>query len=237
LKTKYYQFEKHKIYSIFVTVILIVFSLWSALWACSSFLTARAETIIIRWEQDNNKEFNKVIALEMLKKLKQSIAINPLDANTYLLIARYYDALSCNKLNDYSIHAEQAYTNAITFQPSWDYAWAKKADFYSNQPKLNQTAFMQALSQAILFGRYETKTQQVIIPLIFKHWSLLNKQKPQAIQIIKHALKFHIYANFVLQAAKKYKRLTVLSPLITKTWQKKQLREYLKEKINTKNVK
>ena len=240
--------EKNQIYSkafpIIAAIFCMVFALWSALWFWSSVLTVRPETVITEWERDNNEYINQVLALKMLTRLEQSIAINPLDANSHLLMARYYEALAHNKplqesndtkkikSNNYSEQAEKEYKLTIKHQPSWDYAWAKQANFYSHESKLNETAFIHAISKAMLLGPYEGKTQAVIIPLIFKHWSLLFKNKKnqeQAIRIIKHALKFHINALITLDAAKKYQRLAELAPLLTKKWHKNRLKKYLRE--------
>jgi hypothetical protein len=217
-----------KLAIIFPAIICVIFTLWTLLWLWSSILTIAPEAIITEWEQSYTKEINQPIALEMLEQLKISIIINPFDANSHLLLARYYEALTYNK------RAEKAYINATAYQPSWDYAWARKANFYSNLPKLNPNIFMHALSKAMLLGAYETKNQHVIVPLIFKHWSLLSNNKAQAIKIIKHSLKFHTYATFVLQAANKYQHLATISPLITKKWQKNQLKKYLEETKNDK---
>ena len=224
----------------------MVFTLWSALWFYSSVLTVRPESVISQWEQntkDKAEEINQVLALKMITRLKQSIAINPLDANSHLLLARYYEALTSNKprikenneLNQYTKLAELEYKIAIKHQASWDYAWAKQANFYSNQPELNTEPFMHALSKAMLLGPYERKTQAVIIPLLFKHWPLIanNKQaQTQATKIIKHALKYGTYAHLTLNSAKKYQRLAELSPLLTKQWHKNRLKKYLREAAN-----
>jgi len=208
------------------------------LWFWSSVLTVRPEAVISKWEQ-NAEEINQALAVQMIARLKQSIAINPLDANSHLLIARYYEALTNNeptaKLSQFSELAEQEYKSAIKHQPSWDYAWGKLANFYSNQPELNKSAFMYTLSKAMLLGPYERKNQQILIPLIFKHWQLIanNKQEQaQATKIIKHALKYSTHVHLTLNSAKKYQQLTTLAPLITKKWHKNRLKKYLREAAN-----
>jgi hypothetical protein len=162
-------------------------------------------------------------------------------------MARYYEALTHNqqkkqpdntsndKVSDYSKLAEQEYKIAIAHQPSWDYAWAKLANLYSNQLELNKTNFMLSISKAMLLGPYEKQTQIVIIPLIFKHWSILfnnNQTHDEIIRIIKHTLKHNNLAVFTIDSAKKYQRLKELAPLLTKQWHKNKLLRYLKEAAN-----
>lgn len=225
--------------TIVAAVMCITFALGSILLFWSSVITVRPEAVITQWEQ-NKEEINQALAITMIARLKQSIAINPLDANSHLLLARYYEALinsevnnkPITKKNQYTELAQQEYEKAIKQQASWDYAWAKLASFYSNQQSLNEINLMRALSTAMLLGPYERENQQVIIPLIFKHWSLIanNKQaQTQAIKIIKHALSFYPHAPLILSSANEYQRLTELAPLITKQWHKNRLNKYLRE--------
>ena len=213
----------------------ITFALGSMILFWSSVITVRPEAVITQWEQ-NKEEIDQALAITMIARLKQSIAINPLDANSHLLLARYYETLTNSetnsKPNQYTELAEQSYKIAIKHQPSWDYAWAKLASFYSDQQQLNEINLMHALSKAMLLGPYERENQKVIIPLLFKHWSLIanNKQaQTQATKIIKHALRYYNHTHLTLNSAKKYQRLTELSPLITKQWQKNRLKKYVRE--------
>ena len=213
----------------------ITFALGSMILFWSSVITVRPEAVITQWDQ-NKEEIDQALAITMIARLKQSIAINPLDANSHLLLARYYETLTNNKpnteLSKYSDLAEKSYKIAIKHQPSWDYAWAKLASFYSDQQQLNEINLMHALPKAMLLDPYERANQQVIIPLLFKHWSLIanNKQaQTQATKIIKHALRYYPHSSLTLSSAKKYQRLTELAPLITKQWQKNRLKKYVRE--------
>lgn len=212
----------------------IIFALCSVILFWSSVITVRPEAVITKWEQ-NKEEIDQALAITMIARLKQSIAINPLDANSHLLLARYYEALTNSETNQYTEFAEQSYEIAIKHQPSWDYAWAKLASFYSDQQQLNEINLMHALSKAMLLGPYERESQKVIIPLLFKHWSLIasNKQaKTQATKIIKHTLRYYPHSSLTLSSAKKHQRLTELAPLLTKQWQKNRLNKYLREAAN-----
>ena len=216
----------------------IIFALGSVILFWSSVITVRPEAVITKWEQ-NKEEVNQALAITMIARLEQSIAINPLDANSHLLLARYYEALTNSEpnteTNQYTEFAEQSYIIAIKHQPSWDYAWAKLANFYSNQQSLNKINLMHALSKAMLLGPYERESQKVIIPLLFKHWSLIasNKQaKTQATKIIKHTLRYYPHSSLTLSSAKKHQQLTELAPLLTKQWQKNRLNKYLREAAN-----
>lgn len=183
------------------------------------------------------EEYNPALALKMVARLNQSLDINPLDANSHLLIASYYQLLANNTPGEYkkfTMLAAASYQQAIQHQPTWDYAWAKQANFYSNQLPINQAAVELALSKAVLFGPFERKTQEILIPLIFKHWPLLfdnKKNQEQSIKVIKHALKYS-YANLTLTSAKKYQRLTEIEPLLTKQWHKNRIKKYLREAAN-----
>lgn len=236
--------SKHsKTPSIIAAIICIALTLWSVLWFWSAVITVRPEAVITQWEQSNTEHIDQALALKMITRLERSITINPLDANSHLLMARYYEALTTTELinasnsksNNYSTLAELEYKLATKHQASWDYAWARQAKLYSDRPVLNQDNFIHALSKVMLFGPYERKTQQVIVPLIFKHWPLLisNKQAlDQATKIIKHALKYHTNALLTLNSAKKYHRLKELAPLLTKKWHKNRLNKYLRDAAN-----
>lgn len=206
--------------------------MWSLLWFWSSVLTVRPEAVITQWEK-NKEEFNQELAVKMIARLKQSIAINSLDANSYLLMAKYYETLTKNKLGQYAELAELAYKNAIKHQPSWDYAWARLAQFYSNQQPINEINLMHALSKSILLGSYERKSQKIIIPLLFKHWPLFtNKEHVQANKIIKQALTYNPHAILTLKSARKYQQLRTLEPLLKQEWHKDRMRYYLRHSVN-----
>jgi len=216
----------------------IIFALGSILLFWSSVITVRPEAVITQWEKDK-EDINQALAIKMIARLKQSIAINPLDANSHLQLARYYEALTNNeantKPNQYTELAEQEYKNAIKQQASWDYAWASLASFYSNQQPLNEINLMHALAKAMLLGPYERENQQKIIPLIFKHWSLIenNKQtQTQATKIIKHTLRFDTHSLLTFNSASKYQELAELAPMLTKQWHKNRLKKYLRESAN-----
>jgi len=248
------QFKHSKVPAITAAIICIIFALWSATWFWASVLTVRPEAVITQWEQNKEKP-NQELALSMISRLNTSIDINPLDANTHLLLARFYEKLAdldfadladladienaanveSNSPNQYNKLAELEYKNAIKNQPSWDYAWGKLANFYSNQQPLNNANIMNALSKAMLLGPYERKNQKVIIPLIFKHWPLIASNKEELIQatkIIKHALKYHTHALLTLNSAKKHQQLNTLAPMLTKKWHKNRLNKYLRETKN-----
>jgi hypothetical protein len=240
--------------------VCILFALWSGLWFWASALTVRPETVINQWEQNlaNNTAAlsleasteQQALAHKMIDRLKRSITINPLDANSHLLLARYYEALanintnaSSNNIssnndspNQYNSLAEQAFKSAIKHQPSWDYAWDKLANFHSNTQASNDTILLHALTNAMQLGPYEIKSQQILIPLIFKHWPLITnsqeiQNQTQATEIIKQALKYS-HARLVLNSAKKHQQLTVLAPLVTKQWHINYVHKYLKEASN-----
>ena len=224
-----------KVTAITATIICSAFALWSLVWFWSSVLTVRPEVVITQWEHSSEK-VNQELAIQMIARLKQSIAINPLNANSQLLLARYYEALTSAEPNQYSPLVEQAYKKAIKHQPSWDYAWTRLAIFYSNQKVVNEAKLITALSTAMSLGPYESKSHPLLIPLIFKHWQLItsNKQtkhQEQAIKIVKHALSYS-HALLTLNSAKKYQQLTTLAPLLTKQWPKNFVKKHLKVATN-----
>jgi hypothetical protein len=199
--------------------------------SCSYILTIRAENVISVWENKKNYkiESDQQFALKMIKRIKSSIAINPMNADGYLLLARYFELLSnteqknlaklTNSENqDYGLLAEQAYFRTITNQPTSDYAWARLANFYSNNPAVDDAKVIQVLINAIKLGPYEYENQKVIIPLIFKYWDQL--PLAEILKPITHSLKFYSNANanaqLTLSSAKKYDKLNELEPYIKK---------------------
>lgn len=228
------QNTSHKIFALTVALICLIFALWSALWLWSSVLTLRPEAIINQWEKDLG-DFDKALAVEMIKRLNQSIAINNSDAKTHLLLAKYYELLAQNQVNQYSTLAEQAFKSAVKHQPTWDYTWSSLASFYSKQEPLNEVKLISSLSKAMLLGPYEHKNQKLLIPLIFKHWQLLSNiesEKLIATKVIKNALKYHITALHTLNSAKEYQQLSILEPMLSQQWHKKRLKKYLREDAN-----
>ncbi|MGV2870713.1 hypothetical protein [Colwellia sp. E150_009] len=253
-----------KIPSIIAAVTCLSFAIWSILWFWSAVLTVRPETIITEWEKHQREEnqpteqqaiVDETLANSMVARLKKSLAINPLDANSHLLLARFYEQLiktdTTNTTNQYTQLAEASYQLATQHQPTWDYAWARLANFYSNQTETNaininhelKNALENALTNAIFLGPYEKRNQHIIIPLIFKHWSLLQQEqqtelsqqsqqaKNQITKVIKKALQTS-YALLTLDSAKKYQRLKELEPLLTKQWHINRLNKYLREASN-----
>ncbi|MCI2285483.1 hypothetical protein L3081_21395 [Colwellia sp. MSW7] len=233
-----------KIPSIIAAVICLIFALWSTLWFWSAVLTVRPETVITQWEE-KQEEIKPELAQKMIARLKQSIAINPIDANSHLLMAKYYQWLANNSSsaktnniniskNQYTALAEQAFKNAIKHQPSGYYAWAKLAQFYSNQQPLNQAKLKPALSNAMLLGPFEQRSRLILIPLLFKHWSLIannTEDMAQATKIIKLALKTS-NSLLTLNSAKTYQKLAEITPLLTKQWHKNFAKKHIKETAN-----
>lgn len=155
----------------------------------------------------------------MIARLKQSIAINPLDANTHFILARFYEQLAFTEVNkkpqEYIKLAEQEYKEAIINQPSWDYAWARLSVLYSKTDQ-DKLAII-SINNSIDFGPFERNTQQLVLPLLFKYWSwkeessILNHAKARL--IISHIMKFHLHINLAINSAKKYNELSTLLPL------------------------
>jgi hypothetical protein len=237
-----------KFLAISAGLICLALALCSALWLWSSVLTVRPEQVISQWEKDQTT-INIEMAESFIPRLERSIALNPLDANTSFLLARLYELLAkTQNKHKYSTLAENGYKAAIKKQPTWDYAWAKLANFYSNLVDINSATksqmsqiahsqkLTQALMQAIKLGPYEDKNQKLIIPLIFKHWFILqaetanrNQLQKQVKATIKHALKYHSNALLTLDSAKKYNKLEELGPLLEQKWHINRLNKYKKQ--------
>ena len=113
----------------------LVLSCWCLLWAWASLTTIKVEKNIIQWEQ-NKAPFSAEQSITFELRLKRSLSLNPLSANTHLLLARLYEQQAINQLDSTQIqninNAEKHYLLALKKQPTWDYAWAKLAHFYSN---------------------------------------------------------------------------------------------------------
>jgi hypothetical protein len=229
-----------KLLPITAGIICMALAFWAALWLWSSVLTVRPAKLIDQWQQ-KPAEFDQAIATSLLPRLKQSLAFNASDANSYLLMAGLYQLLAedggevgdkpNNQQQDYFDLAELNYKKAIQQQPTWDYAWAKLALFYSNNYSKEKLA-MQSLNQAMLLGPYENETQKKVILLIFKHWQNISQepaQHTQALKIIRHAVKFNTHSHFTLDVAKKFNKLDELEPLLSQQRHKKRLTKYKKE--------
>jgi hypothetical protein len=246
-----------KFLAISAALICLALALCSALWFWALILTVRPEQVISQWEKDQTT-INMEMAESFIPRLERSITLNSLDANTSFLLARLYELLAkAQHKHKYSALAENAYKATIEKQPTWDYAWAKLANFYSNlEEAMNTTSqtqtsphaqlqvtsqalskeLTQALIQAITLGPYEDKTQKLVIPLIFKYWYSLQTEpakhehvKNQVESIIRHALKYESTTLVILDSAKKYNRLEELDPLLKQKWHINRFNKYKKQ--------
>jgi hypothetical protein len=229
-----------KFLAISAGLICLALALCSALWLWSSVLTVRPEKLLSQWQQ-KPAEFDKALATSLLPRLKQSLAFNASDANSYFLLAGLYQLLAehggetgdkpNNQQQDYFDLAEANYKKALQQQPTWDYAWAKLASFYNNnnyQVKLT----LPVLNQAMLLGPYELETQKILIPLIIEHWAFVSEvpaMSEQAEKILRQSLKFGTNARLVLEAAKQFNKLDELTTLVTTHSHINRLKKYKKE--------
>lgn len=197
-------------------LICFTFALWSALWLWAALLNVRAEKLITLWEKQP-RNFNEQLAMQLIPRIKQSLLLNPLDASNHFLLARLYEQLGNNDL------AEEQYQLALANQPTSDYTWARLANFYSNiqfaENRDLEQLTMHALAQAMSLGPYESATQQVVIPLIFKYWQQIvsfSDLESRAKQILSHALQYS-NATLTRNSAKNYENLELIEGLITNT--------------------
>ena len=224
-----------KLPTIIAAIICMAIALWSALWLWSSVLTVRPEAVITQWEQ-NKEEINQELAVKMISRLKQSLSLNPIDANTHFILARFYEQLVFTETDEksqvYIQLAEKEYKEAISNQPTNGYLWAKLANFYSVTSPIDQK-LINALDLAIQYRKYERETQEVIIPLLLKYWyELPEKITLQGKNLIRHAFKHRINARSLLLQAKNTNTLTILNPLLTKKRHKKWVIRYQKQLVN-----
>lgn len=210
-------------------VLFFILAMWSAAWFWASVLTVRPAKTIEMWESQQ-ESYEVQLAESFISRLDSSVSLNPFDANTYFLKARFYEMMGNNGGNNFFLLAEKSYKQAIEMQPTWDYAWARLANLYS-QDNLDRQA-VSFLKQAAYLGKYEYKTQKYVIPLIFKHWSALatngnllaNEQG-----VLEHALNYHSHSLLVLDSAKKFNRLDELEPMLKKKWHQNRLIKYRNE--------
>lgn len=237
---------KNVLFSILFSMIFVGLSLWALSMAWASIITVRAEKTIIEWEQ-GKKAFNLEASYSFENRLKYSVSINTLNANSHLLLARLYEhrALKTtdkNKQYKDLVLAEKHYINTIEKQPSSYYTWARLAYFYNkyiNQIIINkkstvpeQQLIINTIIQAINLGAFEAKSQRILIPLIFQHWDVLfNKEhvKPELLRIIKTPFKNSTNLLMVLNEAKKHNKLYTLKPYVTAQWQKNFLKKHMKK--------
>jgi hypothetical protein len=250
--------NKHsKFLPILAGILCLALALWAVLWSWSALITIRPANLLSQWQQ-KPAEFDALVATTLIPRLNNSLLLNPSDANVYLVLATLYQLLAehegaaGNELNNqhtqnvnrsqneitsqeqnqsYLGLAEANYKKAIQHQPTWDYAWAKFALFYSNNNSQKKMT-IQSLNQAMLLGPYENATQKIVIPLIFKHWQRVSQiptSLKQAEDMIKHALKFNTHAHLTLNAAKQFNKLDQLAPLLSQQGHKNRLEKYKKE--------
>src|SRR5688500_7200095 len=74
-------------------LLCVAFAFWSVLWLWAALLTVRAEKLISLWEQQPG-DFNPQQVVQLVPRIKQSLLLNPLDANIQFLLARLYELLS-----------------------------------------------------------------------------------------------------------------------------------------------
>lgn len=207
----------------------IIFALGSASLFWASVLTVRPAKTLEMWESQQ-KSYDIHLAESFISRLDHSISLNPFDANPYFLKARFYEMMGADGDNHLFSVAEESYKQAIKMQPTWDYAWARLANLYS-QGNLNKQS-VSFLKEAVYLGKYEYKTQKYVIPLIFKHWGLLSsngKLLANEKRVIEHALNHHNHALLVLDSAKKFNRLDELEPMLKKKWHQNKLIKYRNE--------
>ncbi|XPF95050.1 hypothetical protein ACM9HF_03305 [Colwellia sp. RE-S-Sl-9] len=231
-------FQIKKILVVFTCVFL---AFWCLLWAWASLTTIRVEQVITQWEQ-NKKTFSVEESHTFELRLKRSLTLNPLSANTHLLLGRLYEQQAINILDQSQKstieNAEKYYILALKKQPTWDYAWAKLANYYSHE-QLNaygntniEKKLQEAINQTIFTGPYERKTQRVIIPLLFKHWSLIAgspRTKVQAEKVLLQSTQYRENLDLTLKSAKTYNKIHVLKPLLSDKKHIKILSKYQKQ--------
>jgi hypothetical protein len=76
-------------------VVCIVLAISASLWFWSTLITIRPLKLITAWEQ-NDVTFEQPLAIKLIPRLEQSLAINPLRAESYLTLARLYEQLAYN---------------------------------------------------------------------------------------------------------------------------------------------
>lgn len=224
-----------KLPTIIAAIICMSIALWSALWFWSSVLIVRPEVVIMQWEQ-NKVGIDQELAVKMIARLKQSILLNPMDANSHFILARFYEQLVISETNKkpqkHIRLAENEYKEAISSEPTNGYLWARLANFYSIISPINQK-LINALDLAIQYRKYERETQEVIIPLLLKHWyELPIKTQHQSKNLIRHAFKHPISARSLLLQAKKTNTLIIITPLLTKKRHKTWADKYQKQLAN-----
>lgn len=220
----------------------IALAFWCLLWAWASLTTIKVEKTIIQWEL-NKSPFSIEESQAFESRLHRSLKLNSLSANTHLLLARLYQLQAINLLDENQKNkidnAEKHYLSALKKQPSWDYAWAKLANFYSDfyqnlevtHKKIEQQ-LLSAINQTIFNGPYERESQRIIIPLLFKHWDLISSSstnKTQAEKVLLHSTEYRDNRHLAFKASKTYNKIHVLIPLLSDINHIKILSKYQKQ--------
>ena len=225
---------------ILVSLIFLSLGIWVTLLSWAEVLTIRPQKVLHQLETSD--DFSSTLVDKMLSRLKKSTEINPKSANGHFLLAQYYEYLyrkNNNNLN-YKQLAENEYITAIGLQPTWEKPWAKLALFYDKQDDINKTQFV--LEKAIFLAPFEYNSQDILLPLIFKHWDYLHsslKNEVQIKRILEHISKFNKKKYLAFKSAlysKNTEIMELVESIITDKKHKEQLRlkRLQLNKINTK---
>ena len=216
-------FKSKKIGLIILTLLFILLATWSLIWSWAEVITVRAEKTINKWEQQK-APFNNDQAQLFEKRLLNASVLQPNKGQTHLMLARLYTLYLTNCYSseciDYSSLAEERYNLAVMNSPTWEYAWARIANFYyitlnSNKHSLviRKKQLIRALTNALRLGTYEDETQKLILPLLFEYWDEINQNSNKAYlnNMMIHIFKFNKNSTITLNLANNFGLLSLIN--------------------------
>ncbi|WP_426370165.1 hypothetical protein [Pseudocolwellia sp. HL-MZ7] len=230
---------KHNYPIILVSLTFLALAIWASILSWSEILTIRPQKVLKQLNKTHHIE--PTLINKMIDRVNTSTTLNPSSANNHLILAQLYEYLhesSPEKNNiNYLVLAESEYLKAIYLQPNWDKAWAQLAKFYDK--KNDGYKMLYALEKAMFLGPFEYNIQELILPVIFKYWELVNnsdKNADKIKQILKHIFKYkkkiHLTFTYALKS-KNLEAMKVIEFMTSKKEYKKQLKiQRLKLQVN-----
>ncbi|MEN9017399.1 MAG: hypothetical protein ABF331_02730 [Hellea sp.] len=214
--------------------LLIFFLLWvtykSVRVLYSGLITVNIKEEIIKYEKKNKYTIENEKSL--ITRLERSIEISKNNVNSRLYLARLYILLSRKRNESQSlVNAKRLLEINISVTPTNYINWVYlvKTIDYEKQPDEHKSAII----KAIYLGKYESETQQVLIPTIFKVWGIMNEnEKKETKKMLTHALNNYAYADILIKNAKKYKKLEIILEIAKNPYHIARIEKYINHEKN-----
>jgi hypothetical protein len=156
-----------------------------------------------------------------VRRLQQSRALNPLEANYAAELGRHYAWLAWRiqgmpgKSAGYRSISRASYLDAIRIRPTWGFSWVNyaEADLLARG---NNTSTHLALRRAIALAPYEPKVQLKVLTLGFSLWDGLSEDIREGIRdTLKRAVAIGNDVDLIIRLAVQTKRVSDVADILT----------------------